>query len=315
MTDSSHVHFFRNPIKILEKQGNEIFVTCRKRDCTTNILDSYGIPYKIVGSHYRNILGKAYGLLERDIKLMREFSIIRPEMVVSLDSPYSIQAANFTGCKSVAFIDTAYKLQNFLISRFAYFISIPKFLRNNFDKNIKIFGDYKELSYLTNRYFKPDKSVLKEFGVKKNEYIVLRLTDSDAFHDIGKKRMDVKKLLSDIKRGQELLIFDGNKFSKDIHSLLYYAGLYIGNGATMAAEAGILGTPSIFLSQLQPPALLSLQKDGLVRLTKDLKNSLELVDQFAQNRVKTAWRRKSRKLLRNSPDVAKAICRIVMGEE
>jgi hypothetical protein len=35
-----------------------------------------------------------------------------------------------------------------------------------------------------------------------------------------------------------------------IHDLLYYASLYVGEGATMATEAGLLGTPSVYVSSL-----------------------------------------------------------------
>jgi predicted glycosyltransferase len=35
-----------------------------------------------------------------------------------------------------------------------------------------------------------------------------------------------------------------------MHDVLYHASLYIGEGGTMATEAALLGTPSIFLSSL-----------------------------------------------------------------
>ena len=36
-----------------------------------------------------------------------------------------------------------------------------------------------------------------------------------------------------------------------MHDLLYYATMYIGEGATMASEAAILGTPSIYINTLR----------------------------------------------------------------
>lgn len=35
-----------------------------------------------------------------------------------------------------------------------------------------------------------------------------------------------------------------------IHDLLYYSSLYLGEGASMATEAALLGTPSIYVSSL-----------------------------------------------------------------
>ena len=35
-----------------------------------------------------------------------------------------------------------------------------------------------------------------------------------------------------------------------MHDLLYYAALYVGEGGTMATEAAVLGTPSVYISSL-----------------------------------------------------------------
>ena len=50
-----------------------------------------------------------------------------------------------------------------------------------------------------------------------------------------------------------------------IHDLLYYATMYIGEGASMASEAAVLGTPSIYINPLRLGYLDELEKKyGLV---------------------------------------------------
>ena len=48
-----------------------------------------------------------------------------------------------------------------------------------------------------------------------------------------------------------------------MHSVLYFSSLYIGEGATMASEAAVLGTPSIYLSKLSVGYLKDLSKNSL----------------------------------------------------
>ena len=46
-----------------------------------------------------------------------------------------------------------------------------------------------------------------------------------------------------------------------MHSVLFYSSLYLGEGATMASEAAILGTPSIYINQLNVGYLNDLEKN------------------------------------------------------
>ena len=50
MGHPAHVHFFKNAIWELEKQGHEVKVTARDKDVTLELLEAYGIPYEIWGS-------------------------------------------------------------------------------------------------------------------------------------------------------------------------------------------------------------------------------------------------------------------------
>ena len=51
---------------------------------------------------------------------------------------------------------------------------------------------------------------------------------------------------------------------KDIHDALYHAELFIGEGTTMAMEAAILGTPSVYVNSLQYENVRDMEKYGLL---------------------------------------------------
>ena len=51
---------------------------------------------------------------------------------------------------------------------------------------------------------------------------------------------------------------------KDLHSILYYACLYIGEGGTTASESVVLGTPAIYINSLNAGLFDEEQKRGLL---------------------------------------------------
>ena len=50
----------------------------------------------------------------------------------------------------------------------------------------------------------------------------------------------------------------------EIHDVLSFADLFIGEGATMASESAIMGTPSIYVNSLTAGTLEDQQKKGLL---------------------------------------------------
>jgi hypothetical protein len=105
--------------------------------------------------------------------------------------------------------------------------------------------------------------VLEELGLLPGEkFIIMRFISWGASHDtdlhgIGKGAE--KELIRKLSRYGKIFITSEKPLDGDleqyrlqvppekIHSLLSYAQLYIGEGGTMAVEAGILGTPAIHI--------------------------------------------------------------------
>ncbi|RLF94360.1 hypothetical protein DRN50_05610, partial [Thermococci archaeon] len=94
-----------------------------------------------------------------------------------------------------------------------------------------------------------------------------------------------------------------------MHDLLYYATMYIGEGATMATEAGILGTPSIYVSSLVGTMgnFEELEKRyGLVYAFQDPNLALERATELLNsNDIKERWRKRRDRLFREKTDVTR----------
>jgi predicted glycosyltransferase len=104
--------------------------------------------------------------------------------------------------------------------------------------------------------------------------------------------------------------FEGYRITvspEKIHDLLYYAMLYIGEGATMATESAILGTPSIYVSSFSGTLgnLIELeQKYGLMYNYNDPEKALKKAVELLQKpHIKKEWNEKRETMLKDVKNV------------
>ena len=130
------------------------------------------------------------------------------------------------------------------------------------EKEIKLNCSY-EFLYLHPKYFNPDPKVLEYFKIKENEqFTILRFVSWTAYHDIGMGGISLESKLKAVEtfsRYGKVFISSETELPEELkkieikippemmHDLLYYASLFFGESATMAAESSILGTPAIYL--------------------------------------------------------------------
>ncbi|OFV65892.1 MAG: protein containing DUF354 [Candidatus Syntrophoarchaeum butanivorans] len=178
-------------------------------------------------------------------------------------------------------------------------------------------------------YFKPDPSILDEMNISGDDtFIILRFISWGASHDIKLKGIERGKELEFVKsleRYGSVFITSEGKLDKKlekhritippekIHSLLYYADLYIGEGGTMATEAAILGTPAIHIESTSKGIatgeftgnFLELRdKYGLLYFYPDQDQALEKAISILEDKnSKNEWRKRRERLLKDKIDV------------
>ena len=259
----SRVHNFKHVIWELEKQGHQVKIGAIKKEVTYELLDAYKISYEKIGENKPgNILNKIPLLISSVIKLSRIASQFKPDVFVSSYSPISAIVSRFHGKKHVAFHDTENtSLTDFITEPFTDIICTPVcFIKNYGTKQIR-FNGYKELCYLHPNYFSPDPKTLTKLGFEVDDHLIfLRLASFSAHHDINQQGIRkplefIQKLekfgtiiLSTETENPRLQKYESKFQPEDIHSLLSYSSIFIGDSATMATEAGLLGTPSIYVS-------------------------------------------------------------------
>lgn len=261
----AHVHYFKNFIWEMKKKGHQVVVTASEKDITFKLLNNYDIDFINVGNYGRTVLMKMLNLPLIDIKYYKLMNKIKPDIILGFGSIRAAHVAFLMRKPSINFEDTEHSMEQIrLYLPFVTSVCTPtSFIRDLGKKQVR-FNGYMELAALHPNRFMPNPAVLDDIGITEDErFIIVRFVSWQASHDIGHYGVrDKIGLVKDLERyGRVLITSEGTvppelisyqvKVSPEkIHDLLYYASLYIGEGATMATEAALLCTPSILVSSL-----------------------------------------------------------------
>lgn len=262
----AHVHFFKHIIRGLAREGVATHIVARDKDVTCQLLDNYGLEYQRVGkSENKNLLRQATELLGRDLTLAR-IARRTGARVILTRNPAGAQVGRLLGIKS--FFDTddgpAAGMHYRVAAPFAHVITTPDCMRKNLGPKHLKYPGYKQTAYLHPNHFTPDPDVLTHLGVASGDkFFLVRFVAMVASHDSGElglswaAREEVVRRLERVGRvfisseGPLPERFAAYRFApppEQLHDALSYASLLVGDSQTMAAEAAVLGTPSLRVS-------------------------------------------------------------------
>lgn len=260
----AHFHLFKNTISKLKVNGHSIKILITDKDILKELLSHNNIEFTVIAKTRvpESIIYKANKLLKSTTKINRIVKHYQPDLMVGCLS----QLAYSSVINRVPYIfvgedDITYTIiQGTVTYPFVTRILAPFTTRVGFFKKKKIgYNGYQKLSYLHPNVFHADKSKLNGIDLRKPYYLV-RLVSLNAYHDVGVKGFSetvLDKLIAMLKvYGNVYLSSEkplGNKYNpyqlpiekNDIHHLLAFAKIYIGDSQSMAVEAAMLGTPSI----------------------------------------------------------------------
>jgi len=282
MGHPAHVHYLKNFIKIMKQKGHNLLILNRDKEMTSKLLDEYNINHVVCGKNKSNLLLKSINMAYLDYKIYQQSKVFNPDIFLSPAIPYNAHVGKFLKKPVIGFGDTEHAtlITKFFLP-FANVILTPHcFLKDLGSKQIRFKGNL-ELMYLHQNYFKPDASIYKEIGIGQDkEFAIVRFVSWNASHDVGQKGLSISNKISIVKEIEKhavpFISFEGEipqelkKYQikirpNRIHDALYYASLYIGEGATMASEAAVLGTPSIYVNTLKMGYINEEKDIGLIR--------------------------------------------------
>ncbi|MBC7334317.1 MAG: DUF354 domain-containing protein, partial [Actinobacteria bacterium] len=287
------LHLFKHAIRILNKDGHETLLTVIEKDVITSLLEHDPILKELehmsLGKYPPNKFKKAIKATDIEIKLLKIVQKFKPDILVGgCGNFYIAHVGSILKIPSLVFdTNDSATIQHVLTVPFATRIYTPLSYKKNFGKKHIRYNGFHELAYLHPKYFKPDKKVLFEYGFSKDDtLVILRLVGWSAIHDIGESGLSDKLLLRYIKTmedyGATVLITSERQLSQGfekyripvpphrLHDLLYYSTLYIGEGATTASEAAMLGTHAIYINSIKLGYLEELER--IYKLVYNLPN-------------------------------------------
>ena len=306
----AHVHYFRNFIKIMQEKKHTVLVVARDKEVSQILLKKYNIAFVTRGKGGSGLLGKIVYLFKANFLLFSKALFFKPDIFLSFASPYTAHVSWVLRKPHVAFTDTEHaKLGNYAFMPFTSTIITPNAFQSDLGKKHIKFNGFMEQCYLDEKYFTLS-SVSNLLRLKEDEkYIILRFVSWGASHDIGHSGLnDESKIKIIDKFSKDYKIFISSeaelpkKFIKyklnispeQMHDVLANAHLFIGEGATMASECAILGTPAIYVNSLNAGTLIAQEKsgsifgfrnsDGVLEKAIELLETLDLKERFQENR-------------------------------
>lgn len=277
------VLFFKRPIDALRESGNQVLCLSRKKDIACELLDEFSIPHTMISEAGRGLVGLGAELFKRDWALLHAARTFGPDVMAGFGGVAIAHVGAILGIPSLSFYDSENAvLQTRLTWPFITKVFVPEAYRGIVpkDKTERVPGT-KELSYFNPTHFSLDRERAQAAGWAPDRMnFFLRFVEWRANHDIGKAGLSsviqrkVASMLAD--HGKLHISAEGALPSDlegyrcrgrltDIHHLIGHCRMLVGESATMAAEAAILGIPSIYAGRDFPGYIHELSEAGLVR--------------------------------------------------
>ncbi len=314
----AHFHNYKYLSKELIEKGHKVFWTVKNIPSAVTLLRNSNFDIKVLPR-------KRYGIFSKIVfQIIYDFLILvyclKNKIEIAVGTSVSIaHVSKITGIKSIVLDDDDDDVQPLMrdyVHPFAGSLLSPDCLKYKRKRNDTIYyPGYHELAYLHPKRFVPDPSILKEADVNEGEiYFVLRFNTFKAHHDSGAIGISKEQKLIIINTlkgfGRIFITTEGEiepeleqyKLKTDpgkIHSLLYYAHLFIGDSQTMTTEAALLGIPALkcnsFAGRLSVPnelegkyklcySFLPENFDKMVERLKEMLNASDLKEEWVKRK-------------------------------
>lgn len=276
----AHVHYFRNFISILQLKKVSFIVTARNDRMILELLDFFQIEHICRNTRPKNILLKPFYLFYSVLFVLKYSLKTKPDFFVGFASLPVALGSFLLRRPSIILDDTEHnRINHFLYEKFATLILTPTCFNHRFSKKQVFFDSFMELAYLHLNYFQPENPASDAL------YYVSRTILFDATHDYNIDMTSLRWKMQYLglklsKIYSELTVNEGsvtNFHPARLHEVLFFAKLYIGEGATMASESACLGIPSIYSNKLKVGYLEELKsKYGVLYDLDDFKGEKDL---------------------------------------
>ena len=291
----AHFWMFRYTIDNLKRDGYKVVIVIRPKDVLEQLCINAGMEFYKVKNRPKKwgMFGLAIFLIEKIFEVLRIARKEKPDMLVGSDGVLAVVGKLIRRPAFECYEDDAEAIALYARMFFPLYTGVvcPHCCSAwKWDAKKYSYPSYHELGYLHPNQFKPSRVVVERYGIDtKKPYILVRFAQLTAHHDVGIHGINTvvaERMIAILKPHGRIYITSERPLEPqfeeyrikinplDMHHVMAFASLYIGDSQTMAAEAGVVGTPFVrlndfvgrlsYLHELEAPTDYTPRSNGYV---------------------------------------------------
>ena len=263
----AHYYYYRDTIANLKRDGHKVMIAIVKKDMLEDILKEDGVEYVDICPVSYKKLGKPGMVLDmilRDMRMLRlalkyRIDLLTGSTIETAHIGWLLRKPNINIGEDDAHIVPKYT------NSIAPFVDVrvsPESCDNGkIEPKSVHYPGFLKLTYLHPNDFTADRSVPEKYGIDTTKpYFVMRFSALKAHHDAGVKGISkevAEQIVEMLKPHGRIYITSERELEPqfeqyrlkinplDIHHVMAFATLYIGDSQSMAVEAAMLGVPGV----------------------------------------------------------------------
>ena len=245
--------------------GHKVFILIKTKDILEDLLKQSGLPYFNIlkEAHRKSKLGILWDMIVRDWRMWRFVK----KNKIDLLTGSTVEVAQVGWLTRKYRVNTGEDDMNVvplfpkMAGPFMGTILSPRVCNNYSLEPYSVkYESYHELAYLHPNHFVADKKVVEKYFPIDAPYFIMRFSSLNAYHDSGIRGINTEiaqRLIDILKPYGRIYITSERELEPqfepyripiktlDMHHVMAFSTLYIGDSQTMAAEAGVLGVPFV----------------------------------------------------------------------
>ena len=291
----AHFWMFKYTIDNLKRDGHKVVIVIRPKDVLEQLCINAGMDFYKVKNRPKKwgMFGLAIFLIEKIFEVLHIARKEKPDILIGSDGVLAVVGELIRKPAFECYEDDAEAIALYAKMFFPIYTGVicPECCSawKWADKKIA-YPSYHELGYLHPNQFTPSREKVEAYGIDVDKpYILIRFAQLTAHHDVGIHGINTQiaeRMIEMLKPHGRVYITSERPLESqfeqyrikinplDIHHVMAFASLYIGDSQTMAAEAGVLGTPFVrlndfvgrlsYLHELEAPTDFEARSNGYV---------------------------------------------------
>ena len=257
-------HLLKNLSQNLQRDGHKVFFAVKEKDILEDLLKTANLPYtKVRGKRGNSKLAMIWSVIKLDANVVKFVSANKIDVMFGVPPVWGTRLI----CRKPVIIcgeDDAHvapRTAKILFPLASEIITPQSCDNGRWNKKSIKYPGFQKLAYLHPHWFSADKEVVRRNGIDPEKpYFILRFASLNAHHDSGVSGIstDIARRLVDMLSPHGKIYITSERALEpefeqyrlhinplDIHHVMAYATLYIGDSQSMANEAAMLGVPSL----------------------------------------------------------------------